>query len=268
MIAMFDKFWHGWLRVPYLLHATTHHSTGRPRGTIVLLHGIGSSGKVWGDVIALLPKDVCAVTVDLLGFGDSPRPDIARYDTKNHARAVRATLRRLRIRGSIVLVGHSLGALVSVEFAKRYPKYVERLVLCSPPFYWARQKHAVGHKEKQLFKLFEYARKNPQNFIKITVMATRLGLTNKWLNVNDQTIDAYMQTLEASILNQTSIEDVTTLHQPVTVIYGSLDPVIVHANLKAALRLMPNAKLVKIVAGHDLDRRYARAIDNELSSVV
>jgi cis-3-alkyl-4-acyloxetan-2-one decarboxylase len=75
------------------------------------------------------------IVVDLLGFGDSPKPDWATYDARTQAQSLAKTLLGLGLTQRVVLVGHSMGSLVAVEFAKRYPALVKALVLCSPPLY-------------------------------------------------------------------------------------------------------------------------------------
>jgi len=130
-----SKFVHRTLRVPYSLHWYEFQSPKRPKATYVFIHGIGNTLHAWDNVVAGLPSDVSVIGIDLLGFGESPKPSWAIYDAKTQARSVAMTLLGLRMAHQPVLVGHSLGALVSVEVAKRYPLIARRLILCSPPFY-------------------------------------------------------------------------------------------------------------------------------------
>ena len=65
----------------------------------------------------------------MLGFGQSPRPQWAVYDAKTQARSVIATLLKLRFSTPLTIVGHSLGALVAIEMALRYPLLVKKLFL-------------------------------------------------------------------------------------------------------------------------------------------
>ena len=132
---LFDVLLHRLLKVPYALHAEVIRSEKQPVATVLFIHGIGNNGHAWDEVIAKLPSDIKIVTVDLLGFGQSPSPSWALYDARTQARSVLATFLKLRLRGPIIIVGHSLGALVAVDIARRYPLIVKSLILCSPPFY-------------------------------------------------------------------------------------------------------------------------------------
>jgi len=97
---------------------------------LVLLHGLGGTHRYWtcGPVPFELPAHRTAL-VDLLGFGQSPRPWI-RYSVERHVAALHACLAGER---SMTLVGHSLGAALALAYAARYPSVVRRLVLISLP---------------------------------------------------------------------------------------------------------------------------------------
>jgi pimeloyl-ACP methyl ester carboxylesterase len=102
---------------------------GDTRGpTVVLVHGLTSTGRTWwrvGPALAETGRHV--VAVDLRGHGSSggATPGATLGDL---AGDVRETV------GDVVdLVGHSLGALVALAFAGAYADRVGRLVLEDPP---------------------------------------------------------------------------------------------------------------------------------------
>ncbi len=69
--------------------------------------------------------------VDLLGFGDSPKP-WCRYTVDRHLDALHAALAG---HGRMTLVGHSLGAVLALAYAARHPTAVRRLVLLGLPYF-------------------------------------------------------------------------------------------------------------------------------------
>lgn len=251
---MWDTLTHKWLRVPYSLHATIDQRVKKPRATVLFIHGIGNSGEAWTDVIAALPKDVRLVSIDLLGFGKSQRPSWAIYSARTQARAVLATYFKLRISGQVIIVGHSLGALVAVEITKRYPLLVKSLVLCSPPFYREDpvKKRMLPSGDKILTTLYKFIRDNPDDFIKISQVAMRLGLVNKSFSLNRDSAPMYMNALESSIINQTSLSDAIKIKAPAHIIYGRLDPVVIYKNLRYVANHNPNVKLSTVLAGHEV----------------
>ena len=96
---------------------------------IVLVHGIGDSSTTWSEVLRDLSEDHEVLAPDLLGhgFSDKPRAD---YSVGGFANGLRDLLTVLGIERATV-VGHSLGAIVAMQFAYQFPERTERLVLVS-----------------------------------------------------------------------------------------------------------------------------------------
>lgn len=259
---MWDKFIHQWLRVPYTLHVTFDRKVKKPKATVVLIHGIGQSGNAWQEVIDRLPHNIRVISIDLLGFGQSPKPHWAIYSVRLQANMFIATVLRLRIKGPMIFVGHSLGALVSVEIARRYPLLVRSLILCSPPFY--RQdpvtKRLLPHSDKLLKDIYKAIHKRPDQFVKISMLAVKYGLVNKKFNVSQDDVHSYMGALEAAIINQTSLQDAIKLKKPMQVIHGALDPVVIAKNLKMLVKNNPKASLDIVMAGHEITGLYIPAL--------
>lgn len=102
--------------------------------TLVFLAGLGGTTRYWSPRIARLADKYRIVLVDLLGFGDSPKPWI-RYSVERHVDALHDTLAPL---GPITLIGHSLGALLTLAYAARYPQQVNGMVLMSLPYFGSK----------------------------------------------------------------------------------------------------------------------------------
>lgn len=97
---------------------------------LVLLHGLGGTHRYW--TCGPAPFELAGhrtVLVDLLGFGESPRPWM-RYSVERHVAALHASLGGEQ---GMTLVGHSMGAALALAYAARYPSAVRRLVLLSLP---------------------------------------------------------------------------------------------------------------------------------------
>ncbi len=259
---MFDTITHRWLRVPYTLYSRILKSTKKPVATVLFIHGIGNSGEVWNEVIDKLPSNIKVVTIDLLGFGQSPRPSWEVYGVKTQARSVLATFLALRLRGPIIIVGHSLGALVAVEIARRYPLVVRSLILCSPPFYQLRddEKKFLPRGDVVLRNIYKTASQHPEQFLQVASIAMRYKLINNVFNVNKDNVDSYMSALEAAIINQTSFDDVKKLKLPIHIIRGTLDPVVVVRNLDELQRDKDNIRVSAVIAGHEVKGRMVKAV--------
>ncbi len=209
-----------------------------------------------------MPSDVRIIGVDLLGFGDSPKPRRELYNAKVQARSVMYTLLKAPFVGRPVLVGHSLGALVSIEMARRYPMMFRELVLCSPPLYKPEDRSTTRRlsREVSLRRLYRVIRKYPGELEKLSPIAVRMGVVNKSLSINSETLGAYVSSLESSIINQTALADITRLKIPITIYYGTLDPLVVPANINQLAVDNKNIKIKKLKTGHEVVGGYAKKV--------
>lgn len=105
------------------------YETYEGRGpALVLVHGLGSRRRTWDRVLApLLAAGRQVVTVDLPGHGDSG-PGRGDFSLGAFASVVRDLLDELGI-GRAVLVGHSLGGGVALQFVYQYRERCAGLVL-------------------------------------------------------------------------------------------------------------------------------------------
>jgi pimeloyl-ACP methyl ester carboxylesterase len=95
---------------------------------IVLLHGMAGSSTTWRHVMPLLARDFTVLAPDMLGHGESAKPQRADYSLGAHA----ATIRDLMIalgHERATIVGQSWGGGVAMQLAYQFPERCERLVL-------------------------------------------------------------------------------------------------------------------------------------------
>lgn len=104
---------------------------------IVCLHGLAGSGRYWYPVAEqLCDARLQLHLIDLLGFGRSPWPDVA-YTLDDHLAALEGWRAAAGLADApLALVGHSLGALLALEWAARAPG-LAGAVLVSLPVYRA-----------------------------------------------------------------------------------------------------------------------------------
>lgn len=99
---------------------------------LVLIHGVGMGQAIWEPQIAEFARDYKVIVYDMLGHGGSavPAPDVALSD---YAEQLVALLDHLDIAAANV-VGHSMGALVALEFALRHPARTLRVAALNAVF--------------------------------------------------------------------------------------------------------------------------------------
>ncbi|MDX2378609.1 MAG: alpha/beta fold hydrolase [Acidimicrobiia bacterium] len=106
------------------------HSVARGTGrTLLFSHGWGATSYMFERSAEVLSSHFRVVTWDQRGHGGSDSPDDPDAYSVDTTMADMAALLDEHGTGSGVLVGHSLGGYLSLEFARRHPERVEALVL-------------------------------------------------------------------------------------------------------------------------------------------
>jgi len=95
--------------------------------TIVLIHGFALDSRAWKLQIDELSKRNKVVVYDLRGFGKSTEPN-GEYD---HVEDLYSLMKLLNIKKALI-VGHSFGGAIAINFALKHKKMVEGLILLSP----------------------------------------------------------------------------------------------------------------------------------------
>jgi pimeloyl-ACP methyl ester carboxylesterase len=105
---------------------------------IVMLHGLGGSHLNWVRIAPELAKHHRVYAVDLAGFGLTPGTNRS-ATVQGNAELVAEIVREV-VGGPAVLVGNSMGAMVSLLMTDAHPELVEGLVLVDPSIPVPRQR--------------------------------------------------------------------------------------------------------------------------------
>ena len=100
----------------------------RDAPALLLIHGTAASARSWEPMLPLLTGSHRVIRIDLLGCGQSARPDGASYAVPDQAHRAGAALDRLGVEHTIV-VGHSSGGVAATALAEQRPDLVTALVL-------------------------------------------------------------------------------------------------------------------------------------------
>ena len=96
--------------------------------TVLLVHGLGQHGFTdWLPALPQLARRYHVIAMDLPGFGYSGVPS-GRYSPTSYARVLQGLLAR-HAKGGAIVVGHSMGAAVSLRMASHQPALVSKLIL-------------------------------------------------------------------------------------------------------------------------------------------
>lgn len=130
---------------------------------IVFLHGYCETSSIWNEFKNHLSRRNRVITVDLPGFGKSPRLNYA-FSLMDIAAEIKQALDEKRI-NNFVLIGHSLGGYVSLALAKQFPFAVKGLGLFHSSVF-----QDTPEKKENRTKLIEFIKSNGvKSFIKTFV---------------------------------------------------------------------------------------------------
>jgi pimeloyl-ACP methyl ester carboxylesterase len=213
---------------PNTLLYSEKYGTGDP---LVLIHGLGGSGRWWERNTDALVKQFQVHSIDLLGCGKSAVQ--GRFVLREAAQHVKHWMEAHHLRRAHV-VGHSMGGFVAAELAADYPEMVEKLVLVDaallPPEQMTRP---------NMCEVVESLRNLPKNF-----GPTRLSdiLTMGLENV----------VIAAQAMMQTDIrQKLLAIKASTLIIWGQQDVMVPISVGKSLARYLPTKKFVVINrAGH------------------
>ena len=126
---------------------------------LVLLHGFLESQEIWDAFAQELSKEFKVVTIDLPGHGNSEQTGEV-HTMQLMSDAVKALLDHLQVK-ECVMIGHSMGGYVTLEFASRFPEYLKGIGLFHSPAF-ADSPEARQNRERTI----ELIKQDRQGFIR------------------------------------------------------------------------------------------------------
>ena len=110
---------------------------------LMLIAGLASDSQSWEPIVADLAKQYLVILPDNRGAGRT-LPQEAKTSIQHIADDCIALLEHLKL-PSATLLGHSMGGLVTMDCAIRYPKYVSKLILAATSAVNSERNGALFH---------------------------------------------------------------------------------------------------------------------------
>lgn len=227
-----------------------------------MIHGLAASLHDWDFLFPELVKaGYAGYALDLLGHGDSPKPDSRAYQMDWLVEHFLGWVDSLRLTEAAVLIGHSLGAYIAIEYARRFPARTRGLVLVDP-FYSVAQLPRIlraTYRHHALGGLI--AARTPEWLYRIIIDFTSIAMGHSAgalhalpEEVRAQTALDYTRTAPGVYNLPNTGKDLTpylpSIAVPSLVLWGDLDRTLAPASFSRLVTLLPDAKGESIRASH------------------
>lgn len=111
-----------------------YNGIDKRRRTLMFVHGLSGSLSAWRPYEERFGANYNLLFFDLRGHGKSIKKNNFDYYALELIADDIGALAKLLGLDEFVLIGHSFGALLALDFAKKFPKMVSRLILLAPDY--------------------------------------------------------------------------------------------------------------------------------------
>ncbi len=250
------------LETNFVLHQNANyikHGAGTP---VILIHGIAASLHDWDELIPELSRDgYSCYALDLLGHGDSPKLDSRAYQMDWLLDHFSDWMRSLRLTEPAIVIGHSLGGYIALEYARRVSAWTRGLVLVNPLYSLSQLPPLMRHTYRRPH-LSSYIVGRTPNWIfrfLVDISSLAMGYSNGALHslpekIRAQTTLDYIRTSPGvyNVLNngQDMSEHLRSISVPTLVVWGDRDRTLAPSSFGKMVNQMPRAVGKSIRAGH------------------
>ena len=229
---------------------------------VILIHGVAASLHDWDDLVPVLTQNGYeSHALDLLGHGDSPKPESRAYHIDWVFDHFLNWITELRLREPAILIGHSLGGYLALEYARRFSIWTQSMILVNP-FYSRLQLPPLLRRS--------YSNRNLRGIIANRIprwmFRTVVDVTSRAMghsagalhslpeHIREQTALDYTRTAPGVYNIPNTLGDLTkslsSISIPTLVVWGDHDGTLSPSSYPKLVDEMPHARGVAVRAGH------------------
>ncbi len=219
--------------------------TGNVQGTpVIFLHGFTDSWKSFSTVAATLPPYMRGLFISLRGHGESDKPTTG-YTPKTFSADLSAFMDELNIKSAII-IGHSMGATISQQFAIDYPAKVNGLVLAAS-FSTFLNNEAVTEMNEYLLNLPDAP---DNNFIRLFQQSTIIkpvapSFIDTVVNESSKLPGYVWKAIAKETLHSNLAPQLKRINVPTLILWGNKDSFCRKQDVEQLLSAIPHAKLIE-----------------------
>jgi pimeloyl-ACP methyl ester carboxylesterase len=236
-----------------------HQGGGTP---VVMIHGVAASLHDWDDLIPELTNNgYASYALDLLGHGKSPKPESRAYHIDWVVDHFLGWMRSLHLTEPAIIIGHSLGGYLALEYAHRLSAWTRGLILVNP-FYSRLQLPPFlrrSYSNRNLRGVI--AEKTPRWMFRVIIDMTSRAMGHSAgalhslpEHIRAQTALDYMRTAAGVYNVPNTMNDLTdhlpSISLPTLVVWGDRDQTLSPASFPKLVNAMPRAEGKSVRAGH------------------
>jgi pimeloyl-ACP methyl ester carboxylesterase len=206
---------------------------------LVLIHGLAGSLNYWKRDIDSISKTHQLLLVDLLGFGNSPKPK-SDYSLSVQLEALEKIISKEGFDdGQTIVVGHSMGSIISLALLKKHPDWFSGAVVISTPVYSNPKEFKEAMSKNSLFD-----RLTAGPYSKFFCMLHPIYFVTNAFKPNNLTNDIFK---DAGKHNWSSY-------------YNSLNKIVLNTDLYALSKDLKDKKVIFIHGKKDLTAPFENAL--------
>lgn len=223
--------------------------TATPAPAVVLIHGIGASHRYLRRLHGLLAKTVDTYSIDLPGFGATPRPEQT-LTVADHAGYILGAMEQLGVR-EFVIVGHSMGSQFALEAGLQQPGRISHMVLMGPVV--DSKRHTLAQQAMSLGRDCLIHESPSSNAL---VFTDYLRCGPSW----------YLKTARV-MMDYPTEQKITGAAAPVLMVRGADDPVATREWCRRLAGLAPDGRMLEIQGtGHVVQHNRATEVAEAIRS--
>jgi len=213
---------------------------------LLFVHGSFAHARVWDFLVAQLPPSRRALALDLPGHGDSSRASAEeRYAFARVVDDLSAVVSELQ--GKPVLVGHSLGSAVAMQYAASRPETLAAAIFMDidpcPPELQAKHLNEVGAEPPKIYASLDRAVARESRIAPAASPAVHMHLARHGYRLTDA---GYAQKFDQAFLRSVRTWDTRALLPNITVpalaLRGGESIVMSEQGYRDLLEGLPNAR--------------------------
>jgi pimeloyl-ACP methyl ester carboxylesterase len=229
---------------------------------VVLVHGVAASLHDWDDLTpALVKNGYASYALDLLGHGDSPKPASRAYHIDWVFEHFLHWITSLHLTEPAVIIGHSLGGYIALEYARRFPALTRGLILVNPFYSLSQLPFLLRRTYRHPSLSSMISLQLPEWIFRLVIDVTSMGMGHSSgaihalpEHVRAQTALDYTRTASGVYNIPNTLGDLTghlpSMSLPALVVWGSRDQTLAPSSFPKLVEVMPRAEGKTIHAGH------------------